>query len=153
MKPLDGERGATAVEYGLIVAAIAVVIVLAVVLVGRNLSGSFSDSADAVGNAVGGGGAGGGGATPTCPARSLGTVSVPKHTGAGDGTYPYNVLAGVSGGSLGSAASTGDGSISFSAGGTVTWTFPSGNRDATVSFGYSATGCTGGTGSVAFRAR
>lgn len=92
MKPRGGDRGATAVEYGLIVAAIAVVIVLAVVLVGRNLSGSFSDSADAVGNAVGGGGAGGAG-----PAPYAGPVPLASYTQdlSGSGTYALPSIPGI----------------------------------------------------------
>ena len=42
------DRGATAVEYGLIVALIAVVIIVAVVLLGRNLSGIFNKDATAI---------------------------------------------------------------------------------------------------------
>ena len=42
------DRGATAVEYGLIVALIAVVIIVAVVLLGRNLSGIFNKAATAI---------------------------------------------------------------------------------------------------------
>ncbi len=43
-----GERGATAVEYGLMVALIAVVIIVAVALVGTNLSTLFTDVANSV---------------------------------------------------------------------------------------------------------
>jgi pilus assembly protein Flp/PilA len=39
------DRGATAVEYGLLVGLIAVVIIGAVVLLGENLSGMFDDIA------------------------------------------------------------------------------------------------------------
>jgi len=42
------EEGATAVEYGLMVALIAVVIIGAVQLLGINLSSKFSDVADKV---------------------------------------------------------------------------------------------------------
>ena len=42
------DRGATAVEYGLIVALIAVVIIVAVVLLGRNLSDTFDSVASSV---------------------------------------------------------------------------------------------------------
>ena len=42
------DRGATAVEYGLIVALIAVVIIVAVVLLGRNLSGIFNKAANSI---------------------------------------------------------------------------------------------------------
>lgn len=45
---LNKERGATAVEYGLLVALIAVVIITAVTLLGNNLSDTF----DNVGNQV-----------------------------------------------------------------------------------------------------
>lgn len=45
---LNRERGATAVEYGLLVALIAVVIIAAVTLLGNNLSDTF----DNVGNQV-----------------------------------------------------------------------------------------------------
>lgn len=39
------ESGATAIEYGLIVALIAVVIATAVQLIGTNLTGKFNDAA------------------------------------------------------------------------------------------------------------
>ena len=42
------ESGATAIEYGLIAAGIAVVIITAVQLVGSNLSGTFQAVATAV---------------------------------------------------------------------------------------------------------
>jgi len=42
------DRGATAVEYGLIVALIAVVIIVAVTLLGNNLSGIFNKVASSV---------------------------------------------------------------------------------------------------------
>ncbi|HLK23699.1 MAG TPA: Flp family type IVb pilin [Caulobacteraceae bacterium] len=42
------ESGATAIEYGLIVALIAVVIIGAVTLVGTNMSGSFNTIASNV---------------------------------------------------------------------------------------------------------
>jgi len=52
------DEGATAVEYGLMVALIAVVIIGAVTALGLALSGKFGE----VGAAVGAAGAGGGGA-------------------------------------------------------------------------------------------
>jgi pilus assembly protein Flp/PilA len=45
------DRGATAVEYGLMVALIAVVIIGAVVLLGGKLSGLFTDVSNKVGTA------------------------------------------------------------------------------------------------------
>ena len=42
------EEGATAVEYGLMVALIAVVIIVAVALLGENLSNTFNEVADSV---------------------------------------------------------------------------------------------------------
>ena len=42
------ERGATAVEYGLMVALIAIVIIVAVSVLGKNLSGLFSNVATSV---------------------------------------------------------------------------------------------------------
>jgi pilus assembly protein Flp/PilA len=42
------DRGATAVEYGLIVALIAVVIIGAVFLIGQNLNESFTSVADSL---------------------------------------------------------------------------------------------------------
>jgi pilus assembly protein Flp/PilA len=42
------ERGATAVEYGLMVALIAIVIIAAVALLGNNLSGLFNTVASSV---------------------------------------------------------------------------------------------------------
>jgi pilus assembly protein Flp/PilA len=43
------ESGATAIEYGLIAAGIAVVIITAVQLIGTNLKGTFNSVASAVG--------------------------------------------------------------------------------------------------------
>jgi pilus assembly protein Flp/PilA len=48
LQALREEKGATAVEYGLMVALIAVVIIAAVTLLGQNLSEIFSEVADAV---------------------------------------------------------------------------------------------------------
>ncbi|MGO4604094.1 Flp family type IVb pilin [Terrabacter sp. 2YAF2] len=45
---LNKERGATAVEYGLMVALIAVVIIAAVSLLGTNLSTTFNNVASQV---------------------------------------------------------------------------------------------------------
>ena len=45
---LRDESGATAIEYGLIAAGIAVVIIAAVQLVGTNLNGTFTSVASAV---------------------------------------------------------------------------------------------------------
>jgi pilus assembly protein Flp/PilA len=45
---LRSDRGATAVEYGLMVALIAIVIIVAVTLLGTNLSGLFQTVANAV---------------------------------------------------------------------------------------------------------
>ncbi len=45
---LQGDRGATAVEYGLLVALIAVVIIVAVVFLGTNLRGTFNEVASSV---------------------------------------------------------------------------------------------------------
>ena len=42
------ERGATAVEYGLMVALIEIVIIVAVALLGTNLSGLFNKTAGSV---------------------------------------------------------------------------------------------------------
>jgi pilus assembly protein Flp/PilA len=48
-RPLrEGDRGATAVEYGLMVALIAAVIVTAVTLIGTNLTSIFSAVANAI---------------------------------------------------------------------------------------------------------
>ena len=45
---LRSDRGATAVEYGLMVALIAIVIIVAVTLLGTNQSGLFNTVANAV---------------------------------------------------------------------------------------------------------
>jgi len=45
---LRNDRGATAVEYGLMVALIAIVIIVAVSLLGSNLSSLFNDVATTV---------------------------------------------------------------------------------------------------------
>ncbi|NYJ01942.1 pilus assembly protein Flp/PilA [Nocardioides thalensis] len=46
----DEERGATAVEYGLLVALIAAVIIATVVLLGDSISDAFRDTSTAVDN-------------------------------------------------------------------------------------------------------
>ncbi len=48
---LRDERGATAVEYGLMVALIAAVIIAAVILIGNNVSSVFDSVATAIGGA------------------------------------------------------------------------------------------------------
>ena len=48
------ESGATAVEYGLMVALIAVVIIGAVQLLGTNLQSTFQTAADTIGGVSGG---------------------------------------------------------------------------------------------------
>ena len=45
---LRDERGATAVEYGLMVALIAIVIIAAVITLGDNISTMFDSAADAI---------------------------------------------------------------------------------------------------------
>jgi pilus assembly protein Flp/PilA len=52
---LRDEEGVTAIEYGLIAALIAIVIITAVTLVGTNLTAVFQAVADALSNALGGG--------------------------------------------------------------------------------------------------
>lgn len=47
---LKSERGATAVEYGIMVALIAAVIIVAVVFLGRETSKTFSCTADSIQN-------------------------------------------------------------------------------------------------------
>jgi pilus assembly protein Flp/PilA len=49
---LQGDRGATAVEYGLLVALIAVVIIVAVVFLGGTLSDTFNEVGSSVSNAA-----------------------------------------------------------------------------------------------------
>lgn len=44
------ERGASAVEYGLLVALIAVVIIVAVTLLGKNISSIFNKTANSIGS-------------------------------------------------------------------------------------------------------
>ena len=51
IKFFKDEEGATAVEYGLMVALIAVVIIVAVALLGTNLRDKFNDVATRVGAA------------------------------------------------------------------------------------------------------
>jgi len=50
----ESDEGATAVEYGLMVALIAVVIIGAVIALGENLDTIFQAIADAIGGATGG---------------------------------------------------------------------------------------------------
>ncbi len=45
---INDESGATAIEYGLIAALIAVVIITAVTTIGTNLKGTFNNVANAV---------------------------------------------------------------------------------------------------------
>ena len=44
------ERGASAVEYGLLVALIAIIIIVAVTLLGKNLSSIFNKTATSIGS-------------------------------------------------------------------------------------------------------
>jgi pilus assembly protein Flp/PilA len=44
------ERGASAVEYGLLVALIAIIIIVAVTLLGHNLSSIFNKTANSIGS-------------------------------------------------------------------------------------------------------
>ncbi|HUR51115.1 MAG TPA: Flp family type IVb pilin [Mycobacteriales bacterium] len=46
------DEGASAVEYGLLVAAIAAVVILAVVAVGKFAKGSFQDTCDSLASAT-----------------------------------------------------------------------------------------------------
>ena len=48
---LQSDRGATAVEYGLLVALIAVVIIVAVIFLGGQLSGVFNDVGESISSA------------------------------------------------------------------------------------------------------
>ena len=48
LQAIRSERGATAVEYGLMVALIAIVIIAAVTLLGQNISTIFDDAATTV---------------------------------------------------------------------------------------------------------
>lgn len=50
---IESDEGATAVEYGLMVAGIAMLIILAVWALGGNLSTLFQDIADQIGGAGG----------------------------------------------------------------------------------------------------
>ena len=52
MKFLKDEEGATAVEYGLMVALIAVVIIAAVSLLGETLNNIFSHTGDKIGETI-----------------------------------------------------------------------------------------------------
>jgi pilus assembly protein Flp/PilA len=45
---IKDESGATAIEYGLIAALIAVVVITAVTTIGTNLKGTFNNAANAV---------------------------------------------------------------------------------------------------------
>jgi pilus assembly protein Flp/PilA len=55
---IESQKGATAIEYGLIAGLIAVVIIAAVTLLGGNLQTTF----DSLATSISGAGAGGGGA-------------------------------------------------------------------------------------------
>ena len=52
LSDLRNERGASAVEYGLLVALIAVVIITAVTLLGGNLDQIFNKIAEAIGSTI-----------------------------------------------------------------------------------------------------
>jgi len=56
---VNDESGATAIEYGLIAAGIAVAILTAVQALGTSLSGLFTSISGTVSGATGGGGGGG----------------------------------------------------------------------------------------------
>ncbi len=49
---LVSERGQGMVEYGLIIALVAIVVIAAIVLLGGNLTGIFNKTADTLGSAV-----------------------------------------------------------------------------------------------------
>lgn len=53
------DEGASAVEYGLLVAGIAVVVMSAIYLIGTNLNTKFTDVANQLGGSSGGGGGSG----------------------------------------------------------------------------------------------
>jgi pilus assembly protein Flp/PilA len=53
-KFMSDESGATAIEYGLIAALIAVVIIAAVTALGTNISSKFNEVATAIGGGGGG---------------------------------------------------------------------------------------------------
>jgi pilus assembly protein Flp/PilA len=55
---LKQEKGATAVEYGLMVGLIAAVIITTVILLGDQLNALFEEITTALGGATGGGGGG-----------------------------------------------------------------------------------------------
>lgn len=55
-KLFKDRKGVTALEYGLIAALIAVVIIGAVQILGQNLATAFNFIAENIGNATGGGG-------------------------------------------------------------------------------------------------
>ena len=50
--PRKDEKGATAVEYGLLVALIAAIIIVAVAALGTNVSGAFESVAERVGGST-----------------------------------------------------------------------------------------------------
>ena len=50
LSAVKGDRGASAVEYGLLVALIAIIIIVAVSLLGTNLSGIFNKTATSIGS-------------------------------------------------------------------------------------------------------
>lgn len=54
---IESQKGATAIEYGLIAGLIAVVIIAAVTLLGGNLQGTFDSLATSISGAGAGGGA------------------------------------------------------------------------------------------------
>lgn len=53
VRTTHGERGASAVEYGLIIALIAVVIIAAVTLLGGRLAASFGNDCTQIASATG----------------------------------------------------------------------------------------------------
>lgn len=55
---IKDESGATAIEYGLIAALIAVVLITVLGTVGTNLQGKFQEVSDGIANAPAGGGEG-----------------------------------------------------------------------------------------------
>ena len=61
----DNEKGATAVEYGLLVALIAAVIITVVILLGTQINTAFTSITDGLGG-------GGGAATGSTPQRNPG---------------------------------------------------------------------------------
>ena len=147
---IDDRRGASAVEYGILIAGIAVAIVVAVANLGSNLNDNYGDVVAAIEPAAGGGPSGSSWPSGT---GSSGDASSGSGSGGSGGT-----AGGASGGSGGSgngdaSSGSGSGGSGGTAGGASGGSGGSGNGEGTAgggSGGSATASVSGDTTTLAF---